>query len=47
MAKNNMTPYEVSLFNEMKKLSKRANQRIVRLERETGIKERICNKTTC
>lgn len=40
-----MTPYEASLFNEMKKLSKRANQRILRLERETGIKERICNKT--
>lgn len=41
--KKEMTPYEASLFAEMKKLSKRANQRIVRLEIETGIKERFCN----
>lgn len=34
-----MTPKELSLFNEMKKLAKRANQRILRLERETGIAE--------
>lgn len=34
-----MTPREASLFNDMKKLAKRANQRILRLERETGIKE--------
>lgn len=39
MAKKEMTPYEASLFLEMKKLSKRANQRIVRLERETKIKD--------
>lgn len=31
-----MTPEQASLFSEMKKLSKRANQRIVRLERLTG-----------
>ena len=34
-----MTPYEASLFLEMKKLSKRANQRIVRLERLTKTKD--------
>lgn len=28
-----MTPQQVSLFNQLKKLSKQANQRIVRLER--------------
>ena len=39
-----MTPYEASLFVEMKKLSKRANQRIVRLERETGLKESFATK---
>lgn len=44
MAKKEMTPYEASLFVEMKKLSKRANQRIVRLERETGIKEGFATK---
>lgn len=32
------------LFNELKKLSKRANQRIVRLERLTGIKEGFATK---
>lgn len=30
------TPLEVSLYNDLKKLSKRANQRILRLERLTG-----------
>lgn len=30
------TPEQQKLFNELKKLSKRANQRIVRLEREFG-----------
>lgn len=39
-----MTPYEASLFSEMKKLSKRANQRIVRLERETGVQEAFAIK---
>lgn len=39
-----MTPYESSLFAEMKKLSKRANQRIVRLERETGFQEGFATK---
>lgn len=34
-----MTPEQASLFNQMKKLSKRANQRIVRLERLTGVEE--------
>ena len=34
-----MTKRETELFNEMKKLSKRANQRIVRLERLTNVKE--------
>lgn len=32
------------LYNELKKLSKRANQRIVRLERLTGIKESFATK---
>lgn len=32
-----MTPAKVSLFNEMKKLAKRANQRMLRLERLTGM----------
>lgn len=30
------TPTEVSLFNDMKRLAKKANQRILRLERLTG-----------
>lgn len=34
-----MTKRETELFNEMKKLSKRANQRIVRLEQLTNVKE--------
>lgn len=37
--KKQMTAYEQSLFNDLKKLSKRANQRIVRLERLTDTKE--------
>ena len=32
--KKELTREEQELFNELKKLSKRANQRIVRLERE-------------
>lgn len=44
MAKENMTPYEASLFSEMKKLSKQANQRILRLERETGLQEGFATK---
>lgn len=42
--KINLTPYEASLFAEMKKLSKRANQRIVRLERETGLQDSFAIK---
>ena len=34
--KKELTPEEQELFNELKKLSKRANQRIVRLERAFG-----------
>ena len=34
--KKELTREEQELFNELKKLSKRANQRIVRLEREFG-----------
>lgn len=39
-----MTPTQASLFSEMKKLSKRANQRIVRLERLTGDTEPFATK---
>ncbi len=39
-----MTPEQASLFSEMKKLSKRANQRIVRLERETGLQDSFAIK---
>lgn len=39
-----MTPTQASLFSEMKKLSKRANQRIVRLERLTGTSESFAVK---
>lgn len=35
-SKKDLTREEQELFNELKKLSKRANQRIVRLEREFG-----------
>lgn len=35
-SKKEVTREEQELFNELKKLSKRANQRIVRLEREFG-----------
>lgn len=35
--KISMTHAKVSLFNEMKKLAKRANQRMLRLERLTGM----------
>lgn len=35
---------ENKLFNELKKLAKRANQRILRLERLTGIKESFATK---
>lgn len=34
-----MTPEEQKLYNQMIKLGKKANMRILRLERETGIKE--------
>lgn len=36
IVKKELTREEQELFNELKKLSKRANQRIVRLEREFG-----------
>ena len=39
-----MTEKKDKLFNELKKLSKRANQRIVRLERLTGLKESFATK---
>lgn len=39
-----MTPYEASLFSELKQLSKQANQRIVRIERETGLKNSFAIK---
>ena len=39
-----MTPYEASLYSDLKKLSKRANQRIVRLERLTEKKETFAVK---
>ena len=40
MAKKiNMTPYEASLFSELKKLSKQANQRILRIEKLTKVKD--------
>ena len=46
MAKNKrvMTPYEASLFNELKREAKVANQRILRLERLTGKKESFATK---
>lgn len=43
--KIDMTPSQASLFSEMKKLAKRANQRIVRLERLTGIEEPFGTKS--
>ena len=39
-----MTPEQASLFNQMKKLSKQANQRILRLERLTGKTESFATK---
>lgn len=39
MPKKEMTPEQASLFTEMKRLAKRANQRIVELERLVGDKE--------
>ena len=50
--KKELTQEEQELFNELKKLSKRANQRIVRLEREFGkdtwatkyLKEKLANE---
>lgn len=39
-----MTPAEQKLFNDLKKLSKRANQRLVRLERLTGQKGSFASK---
>lgn len=39
MPKIEMTQEQSKLYSEMKKLAKRANQRIVRLERETGVQE--------
>lgn len=49
MAKSiEMTPEQTKLFNELKKLSKRANQRLVRLERafgkDTWASKRLRNK---
>ena len=39
-----MTPQQASLFSEMKKLSKQANQRIVRLERYAETNEPFATK---
>ena len=39
-----LTPEEQSLYNELKKLSKRANQRLVRLEKLTGANETFASK---
>lgn len=39
-----MTPQQASLFSEMKKLSKQANQRILRLERYSGTSEPFATK---
>ena len=44
MAKKEMTPAEQKLFNDLKKLAKRANQRLVRLERLTGEKGTFASK---
>lgn len=44
MPKKEMTPSEQKLFNDLKKLSKRANQRLVRLERLTGEKGTFASK---
>lgn len=51
--KKDLTREEQELFSELKKLSKRANQRIVRLEREFRegylgykiFKRKACNRT--
>ena len=39
-----LTPEEQNLYNELKKLSKRANQRLVSLERLTGANETFASK---
>jgi hypothetical protein len=42
--KKEMTPQEQKLYNDLKKLAKRANQRLVRLERLTGEKGTFASK---
>ena len=42
--KKEMTPAEQKLFNDLKKLAKRANQRLLRLERLTGEKGTYASK---
>ena len=42
--KKEMTPQEEKLYNDLKKLAKRANQRLVRLERLTGEKGTFASK---
>ena len=44
MAKKEMTSAEQKLYNDLKKLAKRANQRLVRLERLTGEKGTFASK---
>lgn len=44
MAKKEMTPAEQKLYNDLKKLSKRANQRLLRLERLVGEKGTFASK---
>ena len=42
--KNDVSENKTRLYNELKKLAKRANQRIVRLERLTGLTETFATK---
>lgn len=42
--KKEMSPDELKLYNELKKLSKRANQRLLRIERLTGEKGTFASK---
>ena len=39
-----MTPYEQNLYNQMIKLSRTANARIIRIEKETGLKNSFGTK---
>ena len=39
-----MTPYEQNLYNQMLKLARTVNSRLIRLEKETGIKNSFAAK---